>query len=347
MRSGSGGSVALITVVGYSLAMGFLAIAISTWGDRNALGMLLAFGPRWLLVFPWFLLVPLAAMRSRTLLLSAVGGAVMTLGYVSGFEVPTPGRLWQGAGAGPSLRVVTYNADQSIALAPRLAHDLLVWDADVVVMQDCAPTLAAALRDAVVAPSLDGEPPYQLYVSTEFCFVSRLPTMSSATYPRDHNFGRALAMRVMWHGNPIDVITVHLPSPRIALWTARQGSMSRLESSIAARSRASGALARWALDGHADRSLIVAGDFNLTPASRPLRADWSVLRNAFSDAGWGFGHTMFEGRHRVRIDHVLHSPTFAVRRVHVLSGYPSDHQPVMVDLTFSPPPSDAIKPKTQ
>ena len=59
--------------------------------------------------------------------------------------------------------------------------------------------------------------------------------------------------------------------------------------------------------------------------------DWGTLRNAFVEAGWGLGHTMFAGRHRVRIDHVLASDALVPRSAQVLGGYPAEHQPVMVE----------------
>ncbi len=80
--------------------------------------------------------------------------------------------------------------------------------------------------------------------------------------------------------------------------------------------------------------MIVAGDFNLPAEARALREDWGTLRNAFSEAGWGFGHTMFAGRHRVRIDHVLVSEAFRVKGARVLSGYPSEHQPVVAEVSL-------------
>ncbi|WP_373062549.1 hypothetical protein, partial [Gemmatimonas sp.] len=143
MRSGTTGTVVTgvvtIAVVGYALAMALVAIAVATTGDSNALGMLLLFGPRWLLVFPWLLLVPLAFRKSWRLVLITLVGATVTLFSVSGFEVPTLRALRNGAGGGKTLRVVTYNTDRSVALASRIVTDMLAWDADVIVMQDCAP----------------------------------------------------------------------------------------------------------------------------------------------------------------------------------------------------------------
>ncbi len=75
----------------------------------------------------------------------------------------------------------------------------------------------------------------------------------------------------------------------------------------------------------------------MSSESHALREDWPDLSNAFSEAGWGFGHTMFAGYHRVRIDHMLVSQDWQVLSAKVLSGYPSEHQPVIVELQFAEP----------
>jgi endonuclease/exonuclease/phosphatase (EEP) superfamily protein YafD len=315
--------VVTVAVVGYALGMALVAVAVATAGDRNALGMLLLFGPRWLLVFPWALLVPLALLKSRGLTLTAIAGAVVTLFWVSGFEVPSPKAIWHGARAGQALRVVTYNTDMSVVLASRIGPDLLAWDADVIVMQDCAPETAAAMQAAGSR--------YQLFRESEFCIASRLPMRSPVQLHGTRKEGRAVAFSVEWQGAPIRIGTVHLPSPRTALFAARQGSGDLLEESVQQRAVASGAIAAWMREGERG-PIVVAGDFNLPVESRALRRDWRWLRNAFSEAGWGFGHTMFAGRHRVRIDHVLVSREFTVRGVHLLSGFPSEHQPVVAEL---------------
>ncbi len=327
MRSGKTSRVITVVVVGYALGMALVAVAVAMAGDSNALGMLLLFGPRWLLVFPWALLVPLSLAARRWVTATAIVGSVVTLFQASGFEIPSlnsrRSAMGSGAGAGKALRVVTYNTDRAATLAPRIVTDLLAWDADVIVMQDCAPEVAAAMRAARTR--------YQLFRESEFCIAARLPMRSPVQLHGSRNQGRAVLFSVEWQGAPIRIGTVHLPSPRTALWAARRGSGDLLEESVQQRAVASGAIAAWMREGERG-PIVVAGDFNLPVESQALRRDWRWLRNAFSDAGWGFGHTMFAGRHRVRIDHVLVSREFTVRGARVLRGFPSEHQPVVAEL---------------
>ena len=329
MRSGKGGMAVTVVVVGYTAAMALVAVVIATAGDSNALGMLLLFGPRWLLVFPWLLLVPLAFVASRWVALTAAVGAVVTLFWVSGFEIPVPSAIWRMGGVVRPLRIVTYNTDRSASLASRIAVDMMTWDADVIVMQDCAPEVGAAMK----AEPFPGTP-YEVFLDSEFCIATRLPLRSPVQLDGTRKDGRALQFVVTWQGTPVQLATVHLPSPRNALWAARKGSTDLLEQSVRVRSGASRAATHWILRPETPAAVIVAGDFNVPAEAQVLREDWAPLRNAFSEAGWGFGHTMFAGRHRVRIDHVLVSEAFSVRGARVLSGYPSEHQPVVADVTL-------------
>lgn len=319
-------SVVTAGVVFYSLVMVGVMVAIATIGDANGAGMLLLFGPRWLLMWPWALLLPLSWLARPMVRAVALLGALVTVLGVAQFNVPvaTLGRTDQGAAAEP-LRVVTWNTDLADLTAPVLAAYLATWNAHIVLLQDC--------RGDAQAQLVRGRRDLRGYRDGEFCVISRLPMrrlMMAAAENRQQ--GRAVGFDVAWEGRTLRVVTVHLPSPRDELFAARHGDPSRLPFSVAQRSAASMRLSAWALAGVGEAdALIVAGDFNLPFGSRTLRRDWSSLHNAFADAGWGLGHTMFAGRHRVRIDHVLASPALEARSAKVLSGYPAEHQPVVVE----------------
>jgi len=337
MRSHRGALIMTYAIGAYAASMVVVAVLVATMGDRHPIGMLLLFGPRWMLALPWLVLLPLAWSMSRRTGGVALVGAAVTLFLVSWFEVPTlhipPRGL--GAQAAATLRLVTYNTDGSTALASRIGHDVLGWNADLVLMQDCAPEVAQALQRY----RSTRRPPrrYHLYVDPEFCLLSRVPMQALTRKPAtdgSYDSGRALRFEVIWQGEPVTIATVHLPSPRLALFAARQGDFTLLASSIRTRFGASQATADWIRGGSRFGPLIVAGDFNLPVESPAFRDHWGALRNAFSEAGWGFGHTMFAGSHRVRIDHILVDRAFAVRAASVLSGYPSEHQPVVADLTI-------------
>ena len=84
---------------------------------------------------------------------------------------------------------------------------------------------------------------------------------------------------------------------------------------------------------------ILAGDFNMPVDSTIYRRYWAEFRNAFSDAGLGFGYTewpQMRGRlFGVRIDHVLTGPGWRCRRCWVGPDVGSDHLPLLADLSLT------------
>lgn len=307
-----------------------LWVAIATFNDATPLGMLLGFAPRWWAVLPWALLLPLAFFAGRRTVLVALAGAAASLFGIAQFELPA----WYGDGNTRDIRVVTYNTDISTELADRLRDDIKSWDADVILLQDCRTIVADSLR-AVAANTV---------VHGRFCFASRWPVVdvtdaSKLAARRDARlrpYTDAVRFRVRTPYGVLPVYSVHLPSPRHALGAARwfnTGALiPRLRESLADRGDVSAAVSSVVARG--DEHFIVAGDFNLPYGSDILRRDWGDLTNAFGRVGTGFGHTMQAGVFPVRIDHVLVPQSLAPASAKVLSGYPSEHQPVVVDLNW-------------
>jgi vancomycin resistance protein VanJ len=306
-----------VSVIGWLL--------VASVNDASPFGMLLGFAPRWWVVFPWLLLLPLGALAGAPTALVAVGGTLAAVFGIARFELPGGTR-----GAPPrALRIVTYNTDFSLPLTMRLHTDLRRWDADIVLLQDCKFALAQTLRLAV--PEAGSLGPY--------CFASRWPIVEAVPLTPSESSGTtpsAIRLRIRTPKGELLVYAVHLPSPRHALGAARWPQpgelVPRLRASLEERGRASAFVS--SVVARRDRHFIVAGDFNLPYGSAILRRDWSDLTNAFAAVGVGFGHTMQAGIFPVRIDHVLVPSTLRPVAATVLSGYPSEHQPVVVDLAW-------------
>lgn len=80
--------------------------------------------------------------------------------------------------------------------------------------------------------------------------------------------------------------------------------------------------------------VIVAGDFNDTPASFAYRILSKGLCDSFKSGGQGFTTTFSESHYPIRIDHVFASPQIKILSYErKLTGY-SDHYPIIVRFTF-------------
>ena len=317
-------------------ALALLAwLAVAYTNDASPLGMLLGFAPRWWATLPWLVLVPAALRLGKRTTAVALLGALITLVGVAQFTWPSRlAALPVGAPTRGDLRVVTYNTDVSASLADRLRRDVQAWDADIILLQDCKTVVADSLRAIFgVAAVMD-----------RFCIASRWPmhglddaaSLATPPDPRLPPSLFAVRVRLQTPYGIIPVYSVHLPSPREALAAARwpdpANLLPKLRRSLADRGAASAAVS--AIVSRKDPRFIVAGDFNLPYGSALLQRDWGDLTNAFAHAGFGFGHTMQAGIFPVRIDHLFVPEQLEPVGARVLSGYPSEHQPLVVDLVW-------------
>ncbi len=80
--------------------------------------------------------------------------------------------------------------------------------------------------------------------------------------------------------------------------------------------------------------VIVAGDFNDTPASYAYRIVSRGLCDSFKAGGKGFSSTFSESHYPIRIDHVFASPQIKILSYERKAAGYSDHYPVIVRFIF-------------
>ncbi len=309
----------------YAAIMLGLFAYLYTQADESAVGMYVLFAPRWWCLIPWVMLLPAAPFAGWRTSLVGVAGAAVTLFGVAGFQLPsiaTPDTTRR------AMRIVTYNAERSSAVASQIREAIPIWNADVVLLQGCSPMLADSL-DAIEGFNVDVQP--------DFCAVARLPLERIDAMPAGGAPGGALATGVIrYHVRTalgvLPVYSVRLQGPGATIYSDRPLELEPLAKSVALRKASSRSAALWI--SHADTAFVVAGDFSLPYGSGILRSDWGDLTNAFSEVGMGFGHTVRIGRFAERSDHVLLPPTLVPIAVRRISGFPTAHQPVLADLDW-------------
>ena len=287
------------------------------------------FGPRWVVALPLVLLL-LAALFLRPRLLPwllALGALVGVL--VLGFNLPWR-RLAAPAPAAPAFRLLTWNVggggqERALASPAFLASARGV---DVVVLQECRPS------------DREGLPGWHTHFDAGQCLMSRLPLARTDDRPRGDMWklggsGAIVSYEIEAPGGRFSLTNVHLETPREGLDALRyQGALGsgELERKNAQR-RLEARLAREWVDTGPPLPRIVAGDFNMTCDSAVFREAWGDLTDAFSAAGFGFGHTKTTRFIGVRIDHVLVDRSWRVQSAEVEPKDPGhDHQALVVEL---------------
>ncbi len=314
-----------------SLAWGYLALVVAftagLWllGDRWWPVTALLFGPRWLILVPApFVAAGALLVRPATLLPLTVSLGI-AIGPGMGFR--TGWRDWVESDH-RDLRVITFNIDAGENFrAFAIPQDLERFAPDVMVFQECDEHLA----DPQYWP--EG---WTIRFDAGLCLGSRYPLLGSTQEEEVHTgdlggTGTARLYRLDAPGGPVDLVSVHLETPRKGLQALEYGgNASRMGPSTFVRDVGSRRIRRWV--ARQSQAAIVAGDFNMPVESVIYQRYWSDCPNAFSAVGHGFGYTRILKGFSIRIDHVLDCGGWRPVKALVGPDLGSDHRPLIVDL---------------
>ena len=317
---------------GYAALLGVLVVIRLFVADRSAL--LFALNSLFLYAFAPLPLVALAGLVFRRLVFLAIalGGLLVWCGFWG--ELFLPRASTQRAER--RLVVLSYNALGFNHDVNDTVHVIEDSGADLVALQELNPETAGVIerRLGTAYPYrwLDPRPGV-----TGGGILSKLP------FTREHS----AALAGYWVGTPM-VAAVDFSGTQFTFvrFHAVAGPALFREREQQARALAAFARARRG-------PLVLAGDLNATDQNRAYAIVAEQLRDAWRQAGWGFGHT-FPGRPTaevggsrpvilglpvplwlVRIDYVFHSDDLRTAATRLaLYGGASDHRGVVATLAF-------------
>ncbi len=265
------------------------------------------------------------------------------------------------AAAAPGLTVMTFNANveyagaKQDALADLLAreqpHLVALQEFSIVLLHDTGVTMGAPL----LAPLLKNRAYQASWPSTrgkDFIFsrpiFSRIEPLGPGELlagdpPEGLWSAGGVTRRVYdWQGRPIAVYNVHLhsfssrrPWRDGGTWLSLQAWRDAFQAyrhDFEVRAEQARQLRRM-LDAES-HPFLVCGDFNSTPRSWVYAHLAGGLRDVFREAGSGWGATFPARLPAIRIDYVLASPDWTVRRAQVDATLFSDHRPVVAELVL-------------
>lgn len=335
-RNGSGSPLTKLlrasTLIHGALCCGAVfsaALLIYGPGERWWPTSLVLFGPTWLLHgalasagVAW-----LAFHRGIVLGVCLAVSELVLLMLVLGYQPPWPSAS-PGSVTAP-VRLVTWNAGGHILNYADVVRLFADHRADVVVLQECS------------GLPKDTRPPELANLHTHeclgMCMLSRLPVTQVEERDRKDVWeaaGSGAIVRYTFAGNdgPFTLTNVHLETPREGFEGLIHESFAEGVATLRAKNTQRYIEARLALEWTQREPALprlVAGDFNTPPQSDLLRDTWRGFANCFGATEHGFGHTKETRWLGVRIDHVLASNEWSCVSTQLLTGFDSDHHPVL------------------
>ena len=320
------------------LTLGTLAVLIGAtvvlWqlADRTWWATLLAFGPRWVFLVPLGALLPVTVLFGawRALGVWVLAAGVAAFGLLD-VRVPWGAMIALDAPDDKPITVMTLNAEGDRKVEARVRQ--LVVDERVSLLAveewNASQSLAATL------------PGWNVVEYAGQGIASRYP-LKLVEWLNFSDFalgtdGQLLRADMTMDKQVVHVYVLHLETPREGIedWLGDKSSGgAAIERNTQARMIESAAARRY-ID-EVGGQFIVLGDFNLPVESRIYRRYWRAFKNAFSEGGWGLGHTKRTRRIGIRIDHVLCGGGCDVSSAHLGEDIGSDHLPLVGKLRIHP-----------
>jgi vancomycin resistance protein VanJ len=299
-------------------------------GDLWWPATLLLFGPRWLFALPLVPLLIAALLWRRRSLLVVLLALLLVFGPLMGFHVP-----WRGsppaAPPGWRVRVLTCNIHYKIPVKSPLQRLLADASPDIVAIQELPRSKPFDYSDYFA------EDEWYVHPAGGLFLASRYPIRKADSLGGRSMRVPGLLMRYELEtpAGLVALFSLHFASPREGLYGATHqpvGGIAELEENSAVRLRQSENLV-----GLADAEtgpVLLMGDFNTPSESAIYCRVWSRYRDAFAEAGWGWGYTFYGGKTAVRIDHVLTGPGWYCEQCWVGPSIGSPHHPLLADLVL-------------
>lgn len=327
--------------------LGIVAVwgVIAGLGDRVWWALPMLYGPRWIWWVALFGALPAFFAAPRRGWLPV---ALIALVELFGILDVRLGLHRIGAPAGSIIRVMELNADGNRSDVAAILAEIAKQQPEIMTIAECGESLKAALARL---------PGHHLHTAMNaICLLTRGDIVEWAERDPSHDIwqeggsGAIARAIVSTPAGLVRVGLVHLETPRNALQMyvdkseiLKQGPVTR--ANMAQRDRESGLAAAWMTQGP-ELPTIIAGDFNLPIESAIYRKYWGGYRNAFSDVGFGTGHTKHTRLWGARIDHILGNAEVVPVRSYVGSDVGSDHWPLIADLAL-PAASEPGRPGTR
>lgn len=310
---------------------GYLAIVlvilavVKLLGDRYWPATLLLFGPRWIFLFPFPVMLLWASLRKRW---RAIGVQGVTLAVV----------LWPLMGLRtPFLSLLSRPPDGTIVRILSMNRGGAKLDS-----RDFLDLVSDGRYDIVCIQEARADPGLDAYFEVQKWHHDKAKTLWSK-FPIVEDLGSfspdAYEVRGAWparlsrvrirldNGTEVVVANAHLPTMTYGFEGLWKGNLAWVRYYTDWRKRETERMVE-ALRSTGPAPLILAGDFNMPPDSPFMVQIRNHFTSGFEEVGWGFGYTRPESYSWIGIDRILASPDCRFISSKVGPRVGSDHRPI-------------------
>lgn len=319
----------------YLLSLCATAAAFRLVGEGSWLVLVALYLPRWPLALPLVVLsLGLLVAGRRRLLWTQAASALLVAFPLSGLQL----RFRAGGRVeGPTIRVLSYNVWQGMRGSSALRAEVLAARPDLVLFQTSSREADRVFEDPYFAR-------WTVRREARLTLASRYPvgdcrTAEGLSTESGPPFVRCTVATPL---GLVDVFNVHAISPRRGLDRLRLAARSGRFPDAAAVAEVLGNrdVRERQIRGLAEAAaasvnpVLIAGDTNLPGGSRILRRHLSSYRDAFEEAGAGFGYTFptVDGRPWMRIDRALAGAGLRFVAARPGGDEASDHRPLFIEV---------------
>jgi endonuclease/exonuclease/phosphatase (EEP) superfamily protein YafD len=329
--------VAAACAIGYPCALAAIVLAFRFIGERWWVTLAAMYLPRlgFALPLPFVIAAAWFWGSRRLIALQAVSVALLVFPLM-GFN-PGVGRMTARA-TDPALRVMSFNVSFGRPGAAAVLQQVRAFAADVVVLQDAGARFESDLRKAFSGwnARLDGE----FFLATRYV-IRDAYVPPDLEYPKGKGGAHFVQYTLETPVGLVDLFNVHPTTPRPGLEEVRGNGLGEELVSGRLLTGKAGGTVEWnayrrtrqvagiaARANASPKPVIIAGDTNLPGLSRTLAEHLGRYRDAFHDAGAGFGYTFPARRPWMRIDRILTGDRLKAVEFRVGDATRSDHRSV-------------------
>lgn len=246
-----------------------------------------------------------------------------------------------------SMGLQAYKVNQELRSA--IFQQVAAASPDILCLQEFYTNDKPEMSHNIDTLRLIGQYPYHYFTHDQLSWdtwhfgialFSRYPVAAAITIPCDslaQGSGRSfLQADVVIHQDTVRIFSTQFTSYMLSRDDLRAGQIFSLGGKMKAtfRRRASQVNQLASLIAASPYPVIVAGDFNDTPASYSYRKAAAGLQDAFLATGLGWGRTLSYLSPTLRIDYILADKHFSIKGCRVLKMSQSEHFPVISRLSL-------------